>query len=103
MTHMNRHSWPPVFVGKQCSREDFSNPRGDRGGERNKNVKAFSLSEQGPCQGSAHRFQRQADGKKPGHLSGRLRDMKERTEEDGVRSEESAKGGRGGLLVGGGN
>lgn len=65
------------------------------GKEIKKNVKALSLSEQGPCQGSTHRLQRQADGKKPGHLSGRLGDMKERTEEDGVRREENVKGGRG--------
>lgn len=56
------------------------------GKEIKKNVKAFSLSEQGPCQG-------QADGKNPVHLSGRIRDMKERTEEDGVRREENVQGG----------
>lgn len=37
MAHMNRRSLPPVFVGKQCSRQDISNPRGDKEREGIKN------------------------------------------------------------------
>lgn len=48
-------AWP-IWIGVtchlfswECSRQDFSNPRGDKGGKEIKtNGKAFSLSEQGP-------------------------------------------------------
>lgn len=50
----------------------LSNPRADEERKEiknNNNRKAFSLSTPGAYQGSARRFQRQADGREPGRLT----------------------------------
>ena len=76
------------------SKTGVLNPRGDKGrGEIKKNGKAFSLSPPSAYRGSVHRFQRQADGSEPGALHVRGVEMKERTEEDGVRGEERMRKG----------